>query len=144
MPAGRMRPAGRSLPTPGLGRLFTTLLLQHPSQSQQGASRCDVNFLRSDSRCRRNVSVLSTITPTYVGSEQKGRVSLLWLTFSSRLASLLVMVYCFVWLSQVQSFIHSFRSTFDFDPEVGSTNHTQLKTVGGHTPAMPGMNFRSY
>jgi len=40
--------------------------------------------------------------------------------------------------------MHSFRSTFDFDSEVGSTNHTQLKTVGGHIPAMPGMSLQSY
>ena len=49
----------------------------------------DVSFLRSDSRCRRYVSDLSNVTPRYLGSEQKGRVSLLKLTFSSRLASLL-------------------------------------------------------
>jgi len=35
------------------------------------------------------VSDLSNVNPTYLGSEQKGRVSLLKLTFSSRLASLL-------------------------------------------------------
>jgi len=50
----------------------------------------DVSFLRSDSRCRRHVSDLSNVTPRYLGSEQKGRVSLLKLTFSSRLASLLL------------------------------------------------------
>ena len=50
----------------------------------------DVSFLRSDSRCRRYVSDLSNVTPTYLGWEQKGRVSLLKLTFSSRLASLLL------------------------------------------------------
>jgi len=33
---------------------------------------------------------LSSVTPRYLGSEQKGRVSLLWLTFSSCLASLLL------------------------------------------------------
>jgi len=35
------------------------------------------------------VSDLSNLTPRYLRSEQKGRVSLLKLTFSSRLASLL-------------------------------------------------------
>ena len=50
----------------------------------------DVIFLRSDSRCRRYVSDLSNVTPRYLGSEQKGRVSLLKLTFSSRLASFLL------------------------------------------------------
>jgi len=48
----------------------------------------DVSFLRSDSRCRQYVSDLSNVTPRYLGSEQKGRVSLLKLTFNSRLASL--------------------------------------------------------
>ena len=47
----------------------------------------DGNFLRSDSRCRRYVSDLSNVTPRYLGSEQKGRVSLLYLTLRSRLAS---------------------------------------------------------
>jgi len=51
---------------------------------------CDVNFLRSDSRCRRYVSVLSNVTPRYVGPKQEGRVSLLWSTLSSCLASLLL------------------------------------------------------
>jgi len=50
----------------------------------------DVSFLRSDSRCRRYASDLSNVTPRYSGSEQKGRVSLLYLTFSSRIASLLL------------------------------------------------------
>jgi len=49
----------------------------------------DVSFLRSDSRCWRYVSDLSNVTPRYLGSDQKGRVSLLYLTLSSRLASLL-------------------------------------------------------
>ena len=35
-------------------------------------------------------SDMSNVTPRYLGSEQKGRVSLLMLTFSSRLASLLL------------------------------------------------------
>ena len=45
---------------------------------------------RSDSRCRRYVSDLSNITPRYLGSEQKGRVSWVKLTFISRLASFLL------------------------------------------------------
>ena len=36
------------------------------------------------------MSDLSNVTPRYLGSEQKGRVSLLKLAFSSRLASLLL------------------------------------------------------
>ena len=36
------------------------------------------------------VSDLSNVTPSYLGSEQKGGISLLKLTFSSRLASLLL------------------------------------------------------
>ena len=54
------------------------------------SATCDVSFLQSDSRCQRYVSNLSNITPRYLGSEQKGRVSLLKLTFSSRFASLLL------------------------------------------------------
>jgi len=55
-----------------------------PANRLRSATR-DVNNLRSDSRCRRYVSDLSNVTPRYLGSEQKGRVSLLKLTFSSRL-----------------------------------------------------------
>jgi len=40
----------------------------------------DVSFLRSNSRCRGYVSDLSNVTPRYLGSEQKGSVSLLKLT----------------------------------------------------------------
>jgi len=54
------------------------------------SATCDVSFLRSDSRCRRYVTDLSKVTLKYVGSEQKGRVSFIYLTFSSRLASLLL------------------------------------------------------
>jgi len=50
----------------------------------------DVSFLRSDSRCRGYVSNLFNVTARYLGSEQKDRVSLLKLTFSSRLASSLL------------------------------------------------------
>jgi len=53
------------------------------------SATCDVSFLRSDSRCRRYVSDLSIVTPRYLGSEQRGMVSLLKLTLSSCLASLL-------------------------------------------------------
>jgi len=60
-----------------------------PASRLRSATR-DVNFLRSVSRCRRYVSDLSNVTPRYLGSEQKGRVSLLKLKFSSRLASLLL------------------------------------------------------
>jgi len=60
-----------------------------PAIPLRSATR-DVSFLQSDSGCRRYVSNLSNVTPRYLGSEQKGRVSLLKLTFSSRLASLLL------------------------------------------------------
>jgi len=43
-----------------------------------------------NARCRRYMSDLSNVTPRYLGSGQKGKVSLLWLTLSSRLASLLL------------------------------------------------------
>jgi len=54
-----------------------------PASRLKSATR-DINFLRSDSRCRRYVSDLSNVTPRYLGSEQKSKVSLLWLIFSSR------------------------------------------------------------
>jgi len=47
-----------------------------PANRLRSATR-DVSFLRSDSRCRRYVSDLSNVTPRYLGSEQKSRVSLL-------------------------------------------------------------------
>jgi len=59
-----------------------------PASRLRSATR-DVSFLRSASRCWRHVSDLSNVTPRYLGSEKKGRVSLLYLTLSSRLASLL-------------------------------------------------------
>jgi len=40
----------------------------------------DVSFLRSDSRCRRYMSDLFNVTPRNLGSEQKGRALLLYLT----------------------------------------------------------------
>jgi len=66
-----------------------------PAPQPEPASRLGspprvVSFLRSDSRCRRYVNDLSNVTPRYLGSDQKGRVSLLYLTFSSRLASFLL------------------------------------------------------
>ena len=60
-----------------------------PASRLRSATR-DVSFLRSDSRCLRYVSDLSNVTPRYLGSEQKGRVSLLKLSFNSHLASLLL------------------------------------------------------
>ena len=75
----------------GPGLRFATLLLQCPSPesaSHLKSTTRDVNFLRSDSRCRRCVS--ANVIPRYLGPEQKYMVSLLWLTFSSRLASLLL------------------------------------------------------
>ena len=54
------------------------------------SATCDVSFLRSDSRCLQYVSDLSNVTPRHLGSEQKGRVSLLKVTSISRLASLLL------------------------------------------------------
>ena len=63
---------------------------QPEPESRLTSSTRDVSFLRSDSRCGRYVSDLSNVTPTYLGSEQNGRVLSLKLTFSSRLASLLL------------------------------------------------------
>jgi len=48
------------------------------------------DILQSDSRCHRYVRDLSNVTPWYLGSEQKSRVSLLYLTLSSHFASLLL------------------------------------------------------
>jgi len=79
---------------PVLGWMFATLLLQHPNQSQQAASGVWRVMLASCEAvqdvggtwagCSRNV------TPRCFGSEQKDRVLLLKLTFSSCLASLLL------------------------------------------------------
>jgi len=63
---------------------------QPKAENRLRGERRDVSFLRSDSRCWRYVSDLSNVTPRYLGSEQKGRVSLLKLTLISRLASLLL------------------------------------------------------
>jgi len=70
-----------------------------PAPQPEPASRLrsvtrEVSFLRSDSRCRRYMSDLSNVTPRYLGSEQKGRISLLYLTLSSRLASFVKMEGC--------------------------------------------------
>ena len=55
-----------------------TLLLNGPALGWLFAALRDVNFLRSDSKCRRCVSnLVSNVTPRYLGSEQKGRVLLL-------------------------------------------------------------------
>jgi len=54
-----------------------------PASRLRSAAR-DFSFLRSDSRCRRYVTVLSNVTPRYLGSE-KDRVSFLKLTFISGL-----------------------------------------------------------
>ena len=60
-----------------------------PASRRKSATRAE-SFLRSGSRCRRYVSDLSNVTLRYLGSEQKGSVSLLWLTLSSHLTSLLL------------------------------------------------------
>jgi len=76
---------------PGLRYLFATLLLKHPRQSQQAASRMQLVMSTFCEATRGAVSTaLSNIPPRYVGSEQKGMLSLLLLIFSSRLASLLL------------------------------------------------------
>ena len=49
----------------------------------------DVNFLRSESTCQRYVSDLYNVAPNVcLGSEQKGRLSLLWFTFSFLVAEM--------------------------------------------------------
>jgi len=81
----------------------STLLLNGPGQRgclqsccSSTLARCfkselhDVNYLRSDLRYQRHMTVLSNIPLRYVSSEQKGRVLLFWLTFSSRVSSLLL------------------------------------------------------
>jgi len=80
------------LNAPELGWLFAVLLFQNPIRSQQTASGawCQLlmKWLKVWVIC--DVSNLSNVTPRYLGSEQKGRISLLYLTFSSHLASLLL------------------------------------------------------
>ena len=78
---------------PGLMWLFAMLLHQLPARASKPPQACNdaiVKFLQSDLRSWWYVSVLSNITPRYVGSDQKSRVSLLCLTFISRLTSLLL------------------------------------------------------
>ena len=60
-----------------------------PTQSQQSAStvRCVMSTFHV---LTRGVSDLSNVTPSYLVSEKVGRISWLWLTFSSRLAFLLL------------------------------------------------------
>jgi len=60
------------------------------------------------------VSDLSNVTPRYLGSEQKGRVLLLKLTFLSRLASLLLR-----WKAADTVFV-----VLSFGIQVGSYSHT--------------------
>ena len=48
----------------------------------------NVSFFHSDSKCRRNVSVLSSFMPRYMGSAQNGRACPLTKMLSSRRASL--------------------------------------------------------
>jgi len=60
-----------------------------PASRLRSATRV-LSFLRSDSRCQWYVSDLSNVAPRCLGSEQKGRVSLLKLSFSSSSASLLL------------------------------------------------------
>ena len=57
-----------------------------PASRLKDATR-DVSFLRSDSRY---VRVMPNVTPRYLDSEQNGRVLLMKLMFTSRLASLLL------------------------------------------------------
>ena len=51
-----------------------------PTSRFKSASR-DTSFLRGDSRCRRCVSDLSSVLPRYLGSEQKGRNSVVVVDF---------------------------------------------------------------
>ena len=70
--------------------LRTTVLAPQPEPvSRLRSATRDFSFLRSDSRCRRYLSDLSNVTQRYLGSEKKCRVSLLYLTLSSRFAYLL-------------------------------------------------------
>ena len=75
---------------PGSGWLVVAPAPQPEPASRLRSATLDVSFLRSDSRCRRYVSDMFNVAPRYLGSEQKSRVSVLKLTFSSRLASLLL------------------------------------------------------
>ena len=74
---------------PGWGGCSQSCCCSTPARRFKSAIH-DVNYLRSDLRYQRYVTVLSNIPLMYVGSEKKGRVLLFWLTFSSRLSSLLL------------------------------------------------------
>ena len=76
-----------------VSRVVAPALQPEPASCLRSATR-DVSFLRNDSRWRRKVSDLSNVTPRFLGSEQKGRVSLLMLTFGSRLASTVTVNNC--------------------------------------------------
>jgi len=53
-----------------------------PANCLKSATR-DANFLRSESRCRGYLSDLFDASPRYLGLEQKGRFSVLWLSFTT-------------------------------------------------------------
>ena len=69
---------------------FPALLLSSPDRKTPQECDAVYQLSQSDSRCWRYVSVLSNFTPWYLASEQKVRISSLKLTFSSRLAFLLL------------------------------------------------------
>jgi len=78
------------LNVPQLWWLFTKLLPQHPSQSQQVATGARHVLSASCEVTRQYVSDLFNVTAKYLGLWQKGRMLLLYLTSSSGLASLLL------------------------------------------------------
>ena len=61
----------------------------NPTSRLKGTTR-DVDFLRSDSRCRRCLSDLPKVFTRSLGSDQNSSISVLWLTFTSRVASLML------------------------------------------------------
>jgi len=63
---------------------------QSEAASHLKSATRDVSLLRRDSKCWWYVSFLSNVSPRYLGSEQKGRISFLKLAFSSSLAALLL------------------------------------------------------
>jgi len=78
---------------PGKEWLFAALLLQHPiARASKPPQECDAScqhfakWLEVSTIRERHVQHYSE----YLGSEENGKVSLLWLTFSSRLFSLLL------------------------------------------------------
>jgi len=59
------------------GRIFLESVCPAPEPaSQLKCATRDVRFLRSDSRCRQCLNVLSNVTPKVNGFGEKGRVSL--------------------------------------------------------------------